>query len=219
MHGTLRLQRKERWNALLTVVYDTYIFASAHFIVRVPQQEDNIAVIFKPLAHRTLDRINEADHPDHRARIDGNSIGFVVKAHISTDNRNIKGFARIRKTLNHQFELPHNLRTFGISKIQRVRQAKRLGTCADKVSSRFCYRNGSPNIGIQKAIQRISIDRDGQGLRGVFDAKDSGIRSRPDHRIGAYHKIILFKDPGLVGQIRRAQEFKKNRTVIPRERN
>ena len=95
----------------------------------------------------------DAEHPDHRRRIDGPAIGLVVEGHVSARHRGAERPASVPDAPNDLGELPHDLASLlGAPEVEAVSDCRGPGPHGRDVASRLGDGEARSLVGVQHAV-------------------------------------------------------------------
>ena len=188
-----------RGNPLLSIVDGAQILGPAKVLCGLAQQQHRVPLHLEARSHHAFYIIDQAHHPDHRSRVDGQAVSFIIKAHVPAYHWDLKRLAGIRNTLDTQDELPHDIRALGIPEIQAVRERQRPSTDTGEISGRLRDGTGCSRIGIKHAVEAVAVCGQCQRLAGTFDPYHRRVGSRTDDGIGLDHMVVLLKHPAFMG--------------------
>src|SRR6266850_6335830 len=102
-------------------------------------EDDRITGVLKRGPRHERNILDQADHTQHRCRIDVIAKCFVVEAHVAASDWRAEKGARLAQAVNDFTELPHNLRMLRVSEIQTIRCSYRAPACTYDVAA--CFRD------------------------------------------------------------------------------
>ena len=149
----------------------------------------------------------DAHDPDHRRRINSLAQSFVVEAYVAASDWHIKFFASFGDAIDRLRKLPHDVRLFGIAKVQAIRRAdgRRARTC--NIARSFRNRMHRAQLRIEITPAPVAIERHRQSALRALDTNHSRIaRTRALDRVGLHHVIVLLPHPALAANVRTAAE-------------
>src|SRR5713101_9127407 len=143
-----------------------------------------------------------SDYRNGRSGRNRASCGFVVKADVAADDRDVKSERRITQALNSLDELPHDFRALWIPVVEAVRDPRRARSRAGYVAHRLTDRRDSPVIRVERAGARIRIDLQRKSAMRSFDPQNCRIAAGTHHRVAAHNPIVLPEDPSPRAHVR-----------------
>ena len=106
--------------------------------------------------------VEDSDYRNCRSRRNRASGGFVVKADVAANDRDVKSVRRVTQAINSFNELPHDFRAFRIAIIQAVRDPRRAGSLRR-------LRCALPHIRLD-TVPRYGSSAHARGLESTFSA-------------------------------------------------
>src|SRR5205085_4201674 len=152
--------------------------------------------------------VQHTDNPEHRCGINAFAQSLVVKADISTCDRDFELLAGLSQSVDNLRELPHNVSFFRIAEVEAVgcRDRRRAGT--SDVACRLGHCMHGTEAWVEIAPTAVAIQRHGQPSLRAFDANDSRIPgTRALHSVGLYHGVVLLPHPAFPADIPAGQHF------------
>src|SRR5207248_3987730 len=118
-------------------------------------QEDEVPVGAEPRHQSPVVVVDDADHPDHRGRVDGAALGVVVEADIAADDRQVERATGVGEPAGGLLQLPVDLRLVRVAEVQAVGDGDRPGAGGDDVASRFGDRDLGTQVGVELAVAAV----------------------------------------------------------------
>ena len=132
-------------------------------------------------------------------------VGLIVERDIAGDDRTIKGKGGISQSLNGLRQLRHDVRVFGIAKIEVVGECQRARAHRTQIAITLGRSQSRAVPRVKSRGARVRITGEGYGPAVVVNADDCRIASRCLHGIGHDMTIILFKNPAATGGVMTAK--------------
>ncbi len=151
--------------------------------------------------------MHQADHPDHRRRINRTFGILIVQTDVAADHRRTQHPAGFRHTVYRGLQLPENVRLLRITEVQVIRNRQRLRAGAHNVAGRFAHRDPAPDFRVQVNELAVAVRCHRERLAGAANRHHSGIRSRLNRRFRADHVIVLVINPFFAGHRRGSQNL------------
>src|SRR5947207_12958393 len=100
---------------------------------------------------RLGDVLKNADHAEHRRRINSLAQSFVIEADIPASDRNLQLLASLGDSVDRLRKLPHDVRLLRIAKVEAIRRANWSCSRARHISPRFRDRMHRSQLGTEIA--------------------------------------------------------------------
>ena len=123
---------------------------------------------------------------------------MIIKAHISTGNRQIERPAGFCHSLDPLPQLPEKFRVKGIPVVEVVRQAERHRTGTSQIPASLGHQEFGSFPRIQRTPAAVAVQRHGHphpSPARLLHPQHGGIASRPDHGSQTHHVVVLVPNP------------------------
>jgi hypothetical protein len=183
------------------------ILRGSELLPGLAEKYDHVARLAERCPYRARDVLQEPHKADRGGRRDRTPPrGLVVEGDVSRDDRGPERPAGISHPPHRLDELPQDLGMLGVAKVQTVRDGERPGPGHRDVSSGL--RDGvlSPQVGVECAVARIRVGRQGQSPVGPRNPDHRGIPSRPQCRGALDELVVLPEDPLPRAEVGRAEQ-------------
>ena len=108
--------------------------------------------------HREVNIFQNANHPDHRRRINPLSQSLVIQAHIAAGDGSAQRFTGLAYAVDHLRELPHDLWFFRIAEVQAVGSGNRSRAGAGDITRGFSDGVHGSQFGIEPTPESVAIE-------------------------------------------------------------
>ncbi|OIQ79797.1 hypothetical protein GALL_384550 [mine drainage metagenome] len=166
---------------------------------------------------RAGDVVDHAEDPDDRRRMDRGVdlprlAGAVVQRDVPAGDRDAEGLAGVRETLDGLHELPHRVRVLGRAEVQAVGDRERARARGGDVAVRLGEGELGAGVRVElgPAAVRVGRERDAEP-GGLVDADHAAVVRLGQARVALHEPVVLVGDPGLRGQVRRAEQAQQRR--------
>src|SRR5690242_21927827 len=104
------------------------------------------------------DILKNSNYRNRRRGRDRAPFGFVVKADVAADNRQVKSARRVAQTFDSFNELPHDFGALRITVVKAVGNSRRARSGAGDIAHRLAYGRNRSQIWIKCAGTRTGIN-------------------------------------------------------------
>src|SRR6266702_2968353 len=190
LQTTLRLETHYWWPAFERRAEESQILTTGELLVRLAQEEDDIAIVLEPSRAPKGQVVEQADHPDHGSRWDVPFTGLVVEADVAAHDGQLEGAAGIGEAADALLQLAEDLRPLRITEVQAVGDRDRPGPGADDVAGCLRHRGPGAFVRVQRDVARVAVGGQRQALVGRGHPEQGGVETWADHRV-VLHLVIV----------------------------
>ncbi len=210
MQTTLRLETHYWWPAFERRAEESQILTTGELLVRLAQEEDDIAIVLEPGRAPKGQVVEQADHPDHGSRWDVAFTGLVVEADVAAHDGQLEGAAGIGEASDALLQLAEDLRPLRITEVQAVGDRDRPGPGADDVAGCLRHRGPGALVRVQRDVARIAVGGQRQALVGRGHPEQGGVETWADHRVVLHLVIVGAIDGAAASQVRAADQVQQD---------
>src|ERR1019366_4954549 len=147
---------------------------------RGAEEQDRVARVLERHGHHVVRRSQEPDPGDRGSRQDGNGRDhaaalhgrLVVEAHVPAHDRDVERLASRRDSVDGEREGRHDLGSLGVSEIEAVGDADRLGARRRQVAAALGDGARGPDEGVELTGPAVAVDSEGEELVARVAAGD-----------------------------------------------
>ena len=174
-----------------------------------PHQHDRVAAGPAQPGRGGVDRVDEAQHAEHRRGVDVGSAALVVEADVAPDHRERQGAAGLGQPVDALRELPHHLGVLGVPEVEAVHDGRRCRTDAGQVGDGLGQGEGGARPRVERAGAWVGIgrERDAPGRGGQTRARqpqERGVVAGARHGVQEQLVVVLAVDPA--GRAQKCEE-------------
>ena len=193
-------------------VDDGEVLGAAKIVPMTPcgraEQKDRVALGFE--SRRRAVRVEVFDQPQHADGGGGENGAFgvfIIERHVAAGDGRAEGAARLAHAADGLFERPVDLRLVRVAEVEAVGDSQRFAPGANHVARGLGHGNLPAPARVEVDVAPIAIGLDGEAFVGAFEPHQRRIaRPRPDDRVRAHHRVVLFEDPALRGDVGCAEQ-------------
>ena len=132
--------------------------APTKVLTRPAEQQNLVSRLLEPLSRDVTSLLDQAEHANHRGRIDAAPLCLVVEADIPARYRRAERPTRFRHPVDRLAERPHDLGPFRAGKVEAIGHCEGLCAAADDVASRFDDGEPGPGARVEPTVAPIGVE-------------------------------------------------------------
>ena len=179
----------------------------SELVARGAEQVDVVALVLPSARDAARHVIDDTQHGDHGGRVDGHVARLVVERDVAARDGDLEFEASVGKPLDGLAELPHDLGVLGRAEVQAVAHRNRCGTRGRNVAERLGEGELRAAVRVEVAVAAVGVGRDREAEAALLvDAHHAAVVGEAQRRVAEHVLVVLVGDPGLVCEVRRAEQ-------------